>query len=286
MKILVTGSSGFIGSHLVPFLEENGCGVARADLPECDLRSFEAAEALIQETCPDIIVHLAGRANPGRDTAGFGDHFSSTVLPAINIARAVGRGTALTLFFGSIEEYGDNPVPFREDMRVNAISAYGWAKISACHAVRFLGAQREVPLAWLRPALLFGPGMSGERFIGHVISSCLEDKEARLTPCGQTRDLLYIRDLCGMVLRIAREPGPAAGRILNLCSGIPVKLDEAARTIREITGRGKLAFGSLPYRKNEVMDFYGSPALFDGLYGKTVFTPMRDALRETIAGWK
>lgn len=281
-KILITGSNGQVGKSLVPYIDKLGLDYKAVSRDDCDLCFLEETAECLKSYGAYFTIHLASKTNPGRNLNEFYENFQHTIQPAVNVALSLPESTKLAIFLGSIEEYGTNQPPFTESLLPDAISGYGWAKISAFQAVKFICRQRNIPFAWIRPSLLFGPYVPQERFIGQVIHGCLADKSVDLTTCEQTRDILYIEDFCGMLAKIIERPEPAKGKILNLCSGAPRKLKDVARLIQQIIGSGTLNFGALPHRSNEVMDFYSDPGLFNSLYGEFKLTPIRRALTETI----
>lgn len=285
-KVIITGSNGQVGRSLVPYVEKLGFDYKAISRKDCDLCYLEETENCLKSYEADFTVHLASKTNPDRNLHDFCENFKQTVLPAINVALSLPESTKLAIFLGSIEEYGNNFPPFSEHLAPDAISGYGWAKISSFQAVKFICRQRNVPFAWIRPALLFGPHIPQDRFIGHVIYGCLADKSIDLTTCEQTRDILYIGDFCRMIGKIMENPSLAEANILNLCSGMPRKLKDVASLIQQIIGKGTLNFGELPHRSNEVMDFYSDAGLFNSLYGKFELTPLREALTDTIKAIK
>jgi nucleoside-diphosphate-sugar epimerase len=286
MKVLVFGASGFVGQHLVEGLKKNNFEVIALSRRDCDASNLDQVVQVFTKFDPDFVFNLASLNDPGRQLDNFKEQIDASILPSVAIARGVSPRVRLCLFFGSIEEYGHNTPPFTEDMKADPISVYGWGKSSAFSAVQLICNLRKVRYTWIRPSLLFGPGMSKSRFLGQVIDACYQDRELKLTDCQQKRDFLFIDDLIQMLLRILREPEKVEQKVLNLCSGAPKKLDEVAELVRSKIGRGNLIFGSIPYRKDEMMEFYSSPERFLSLYGDFSFTSFDVALEKTIRDWQ
>ena len=116
-----------------------------------------------------------------------------------------------------------------------------------------------------------------------VIRKCLAAEDVPLTAGAPTRDFVHVADVCAMIGSVISAPDRAAGRVINLCSGIPRTIRDVATTIQGVVGRGRLLFGAVPYRENEAMDFYGSPDTFTELFGPPPCTPFEVAIRETVA---
>lgn len=292
MKVLITGSSGFIGSHLSLWLADrryevntvvrtpgSGRGFPEYVWPAPDI----AAMAAIIEHCrPEFIIHLAAQARPNRNINDFVAQYENTIRPTIAVATVVPSYVRLAVFFGSCEEYGDGPAPFDEYQPLRSISPYGWAKISAYHAVQSIFAVRNVPWCWVRPFLAFGPGQNGDRLVPGVINACLRNKDIPLSPGEQTRDFIFVHDLCIMIERILSKHERARHQVVNLCSGTPRSIRSVAELIQEKIGRGHLKLGALPYRQREAMRFYGSPNRFNELFGPVALCDFESAIEQTI----
>lgn len=291
-RIVLTGASGFIGSHLRSSLIKHGYEVhciLRKPAEElhnnvhlCDFKDFISLARILSDLHPDFVIHLASLAAPSRNIDSFDIHYENTVLPAIALSRAVSGPLKLLLFFGSCEEYGNGPCPFHEDQPLVGISPYGWAKISAFYAATQISKQRQLPWCWIRPFLAFGGLQKSNAFIPTLIRGCLSDVDIPLTLGEQTRDFIFIDDLCRMIVAILKGFTKAQGQILNLCSGTPRVIRVVAEMIQRKIGKGRLLFGALPYRENEAMSFFGCPDRFFRLYGPFLLTPFEEALHRTI----
>lgn len=282
-KILITGSKGFLGRHLTKHFETLNFDVVGVDREECDLRKLDSVKKLFSFEKPDFLIHLAARVTPGRSVEDFDSQFQDTVLPAINIANSLNSEISLAAFVGSNEEYGTNNPPFTEDLAPKALSSYGWAKISAYYAVEFLMRESKLPYCWIRPSLMFGPGVSSNLFFGRVLEGCLKGEKIELTACEQKRDMVYVKDVCKHFQKIIENPSLARSQTINISSGRSHQLRTVAHLVQKSVGRGELLFGALPYRTNEMMDFYSSNEKFQKLFGKMELTDLEAAIRETVS---
>lgn len=290
---VLTGGRGFIGSHLLVELRRRGFKVhslVRTDARDIrdyeipiDLNSQSAVEHLIEKLAPHHVFHLAGTTSPGRRLDRFTDLFESDVRPTINLALALGPSVEMFYVFGSCEEYGAQEGPFHEDQGLDAVSDYGWTKISIHHSVRLICRQNNIPFCYLRPFLTFGPGQHSALLVPHLINACLTGRHASLTSGEQSRDFLYVHDLVGMLGKIIDNPAPARAQTLNLCTGEPVRVRLIGEEIHALCGKGSLGWGELPNRSNESSRFFGDPSKFRSLYGEYPLTPRKKALAETVA---
>jgi len=150
MKILVTGSSGFIGRRLARSLAQRGDLVTGASAENLDIESVdclnldlldvEALEALSGRTSPDVVIHLAGLASVGRSWTHPADYFRVNVLGTENLLRSFPG--AKILFASSAEVYGAVPEeqqPLSEEMLPAPGNPYALTKAAAERLVEAAG---------------------------------------------------------------------------------------------------------------------------------------------------
>jgi nucleoside-diphosphate-sugar epimerase len=231
---------------------------------------------------PDYVFHLASRMTPGREINDAQQHIEDNILATANVCLAAPSNLKLLILFGSSDEYGGHEAPFDEQMTPSALSLYGWAKISAASLAKILCERRSIPYTWLRPSLFFGPGVSEKLFFGFVLNKCVRDEVVPLTHCEQTRDFLYIDDLARMMECLLAKTDVAQGRTWNISSGQPRQLRDVAELIQSLVGGGYLDFGAIPYRSNEIMNFYSSPRRFNNAFAPPPLTDFAEAVRETV----
>lgn len=141
-KLLVTGISGFIGSHLARrLLSENAevHGLCRASsdlwriqdiksqvrLHYADLRDYQSVKKTVQDTKPEKVFHLAAWVDVSRSLELMDEMVEVNIKGTLNLLRAL-NGTNYDCFIntGTCEEYGDNPAPFQESQMPNPVSPY------------------------------------------------------------------------------------------------------------------------------------------------------------------
>jgi len=102
----------------------------------------------------------------------------------------------------------------------------------------------------------------------------------------QTRDFVYVADLVEALILASRNTN-AHGQIINIGSGVPIKIGDIAQTIEKIIGkRGLVKLGGKPYRKNEVMDYYITTTKAERILGWKAKTSLKEGLNRTIAYYK
>lgn len=150
MKILVTGSSGFVGRRLTSSLVRRGdrvtgasaesLDIEGADCLNLDVLDREALAALAQRSTPDVVIHLAGLASVARSWTHPAEYFRVNVLGTENLLRAFPG--AKVVFASSAEVYGavaEDQQPLSEDMLPAPGNPYALTKAAAERLVEAAG---------------------------------------------------------------------------------------------------------------------------------------------------
>ncbi len=269
-KIIVAGGSGFIGSNLISELISNGNEVISISKSKAHIkRKVEKAKYLYHDlnkpirkkllekfkeveyiiNCSGYIDHSDFREN-GREV--FHDHFNS-LISLTNLALDLKVKTFVQL--GSSDEYGENKSPIKESVRESPISPYALAKLSSTYFLQQCFKQGILNTVILRPFLVFGEMQSKNRFLPYIIENCIKDKEFKVTKGDQIRDYLYVKDFNQALIKsLSNEK--AYGEIINIASGVPIRIKDVVKSVKKYIGKGKPILGGLDYRENESMELY------------------------------
>jgi UDP-glucose 4-epimerase len=233
---IVTGGAGFIGSHVVDALLENGYSVTviddlsagdRSRVPdaatfcELDIVDYPALEALVMEIRPRAIFHLAAQASvvasvedPMRDCAV---NVQGT-LGVVQVAGRCGASVVFTSTGGAL--YGDEaPRPTAEDRIPAPLSPYGASKWAAEAFVKTWSLSSGIPHAVCRLGNVYGPRQTphGEAGVVSIFTHRLHTGQApKLYGQGKpTRDYVYVGDVVSALLAASGRSGT-----YNIASGV------------------------------------------------------------------
>ncbi len=247
---LVTGGAGFVGSHLVDMLLEDGVRVrvidnlstgrreqvaADAEFIEADIRdpgSFRDAFAGI-----DCVFHAAALARVPLSIKKPVETDLVNVVGTLNVLIAArDAGVRRVIFSGSSSVYGEQPtLPLREEMRPNPMNPYALQKLAGEQYTRLFCELYGLETLTLRYFNVFGPRMIMEGAYPTVIGVFLNARRrgSPLIVCGdgeQTRDFTFVSDVARANLLAARCPH-ADGRAINVGYGRGISVNRIAEII-------------------------------------------------------
>jgi len=299
-RVVVTGGSGFLGSHIVEKLQAEGCEnlwIPRSS--DFDLRTTEDIKHLYTQFRPDIVIHLAAvvggiganRAHPGRffyDNAAMGIHMIEYARQ-FNVEKFVCAGTVC-----SYPKF--TAVPFRESDLWNGYpeetnAPYGLAKKMLLVQLQAYRQEYNFNGIYLVPVNLYGPRDKSDAETSHVIPGLIRkfleakrDQAPSVTAWGTgsaTREFLYVGDAADAILKAAEsfnKPDP-----VNLGSGDEISIRNLVTMIQEMVGyRGEVHWDSSKPDGQPRRSLDTSRA-FDE-FGWKANTSLEDGLRRTI-GW-
>lgn len=310
MKVLVTGSDGFIGSHLTETLLDMGYDVRAFvyynsfgtwgwldTLPKDKRDALDVVMGDVRDPSfvmeamrgVDCVFHLAALiAIPYSYIApdAYVDTNIKGTLNVLNAARAL--KTKRVLVTSTSEVYGTAQyVPIDEKHPYQGQSPYSATKIGADRLAESYYRSFGIPLTIVRPFNTYGPRQSARAVIPTIISQLWagydEIKLGSLTP---TRDFVFCKDTARGFIELSRCDA-AIGREVNIATGREISIGELAETmIRLIRPSARIVCEEERLRpeKSEVNRLLGDNTLLRTLTGFAPQTPIEEGLRIT-ADW-
>lgn len=249
MKILITGSSGYLGKNLViKCLERemevigvdiNPSGIENSNYIEeiCDITDQELVHTVFQRHVPDVVIHCAGAL------AQFVSNEER--MHEINVA-----GTRIVLeeswrqketvkkfiFLSSVEVYGiDIPIPCPETAPLNPICQYGEDKLE-CEDLCYKYLEKGLDISIFRPPTITGPGQNEPTLLGQI-KNAYKGKRAFLPGGGRSHlQMVNVYDVCEAIF-LAIENPDSTGEAFNLGSDDVPTLREMVEGLYEYAGK-------------------------------------------------
>lgn len=300
MRILLTGATGFLGSHIAESLLTDKYEILalKRTISKYDNLSFTHSvlwvdidtlgwEKRVVEFSPSIIIHTAwiGVSSEGRDN--WNDQLENIdfMTQLLELARLCGNCKFISL--GSQAEYGNFSGKIDETYPVNPTNAYGFVKVSAQRMLQSFCEIHNICWYWLRVFSVFGERESDKWLIPNVIKAILQGEEKIDCTFGQQRySYLYVKDFAEAVKKIVKSDGNYSG-IYNISSNHPIKLRTLLEMIKEKTNPNfQLNYGALPYRSGQSMHMEGDASKFQSQFGDIVLSDFENKLEKTINYYK
>ena len=305
-RVLVTGASGFIGSHLVHRLLADGVdthvltsavssvlGVRLVDIRdritvhEGSLADRCAMDAVVEAARPTHVFHLGAYTHVGKSWQRVDECVQTNVQGTANLLQALdGTGYARFLNVGTSEIYGDVEVPFQEDKPVHPVSPYAATKYAAECLCRVFHDGHDWPIVMVRPFNAYGPRQTVDRIIPEVIIRALRGQRLKMTQGRQTREFNYVEDIADGMVRAMLVPG-IEGELFNICCGEDVSIRTVAETILDLLDNPvKAEFGALPERPTEIWTMRGDNTRARERLGWKPSWSLEEGLAKTIEWYR
>jgi len=305
-RVMVTGSHGFAGRHLVQRLLADGhevIGLVRAadadprGLPHevADLLDDAAVRRAVAHVRPEVVYHLAAASSPGQSLRAPLATLSTNLLGTATVLHAALaiQPSPRVLNVTSSEVYGapSSGEPLTETAPTEPRNAYGVSKLAAHHLAMQLHRTAGLDVVEARPFNHLGPGQR----LGFVapdfasqVAAIAAGRRAPVMRVGDLtaeRDFSDVRDIVDGYVRLV-EHG-VAGEVYHLCNGLPTSIRELLATLIDLSGvEVTVAPDPARLRPNEVPRMVGSYAKIHALCGWEPRRALRETLGEVLGEWQ
>ena len=256
-KVLVTGADGFIGSHLVELLVNQGKNVKAfciynsnnswgwLDTLDLDVRNnIEVVLGDIRDPlcvkdamkgC-DTIFHLAALIGIPYSYVSPSSYVDTNIHGTLNIVQSARElGVSRVIHTSTSETYGSAQfVPINETHPQVGQSPYAATKIGADQIALSYHKSFDLPVSIIRPFNTYGPRQSTRAVIPTIITQIAAGyQEIKLGALSPTRDFNFVEDTCLAFISIAKSPN-AIGKVINCASNFEISIGDTAKLIGDL----------------------------------------------------
>jgi GDP-4-dehydro-6-deoxy-D-mannose reductase len=310
MRILITGATGFAGSHLVDRLLQAGHEVfalhhrqtthqaliqhERLHSVDGDLLDRASLQTAVAAAQPDVIYHLAGQAYPARSWEMPAQTIAVNTGGTANLLQAaVNWGRPRVVVVTSAEIYGQidpDQLPLTEQTAAEPRHPYGISKLAAGLLVNLYWQRYELPVIEARPFNHIGPRQALGFVVPDFASQLAAIKLGRQPPTMSVgnleaqRDFTDVRDVVRAYTLLAEKGQP--GRAYLICSGQPVSIHYLLTTLADLAGVAiDISYDPARMRPSDIPCLYGSYARLQQDTGWQPQIHLRQSLADALADW-
>ena len=305
-KILITGSTGFIGKELVAKLKNKyevhtleRYVTSRYSLDNntinhyANLTDYSAVKNIIRYVKPDYVIHLAAISAVSFSYEHPIEVSEVDYMGSVNLAEACYKEAPdfkQFIFAGTSEEYGmtlqSTDSKLVEDSPLIPNSPYAVAKVAFDNYLRYMGMAYHFPYTILRPFNTYGRKDNKHFFVERTITQMLMQDKVYLGDSSAVRDWMYVDDhVSGYLKAIGNEK--AIGTAINLCTGNGYTTKETADLIAKLTGyNGSIVWHSTPPRPLDAKILIGDNSKARRILNWIPENALEEGLKKTINHWK
>jgi nucleoside-diphosphate-sugar epimerase len=295
-KVLLTGASGFVGSHAIDPLLRAGHEVhavsrsPRADgevrWHSLDLHDRDAVLDLLARVRPELLMHMAWYAEPGAFWAAEENlDWVGATLRLLRCFRDCGGRRAVLA--GTCAEYEWGPASTlcsELHTPLRPATLYGTAKLATNQVAVAYAREHDLELAWGRIFFLYGPGEQPQRLLPSVARNLLAGRPAPTTNGMQVRDLMHVRDVAGGF--VALLDSSVIGSV-NIASGEGIELRNLIDLVAHASGHPELLrLGALPQRPGEPEAIVADVERLRREVGFAPSVALQRGVAETVSWWR
>jgi len=313
MKALITGISGFAGSHLAEFLLNKGYKVYgtfydkstfsnldgfidRIILYQCDIRNYDNLKKIIEKVQPDEVYHLAAISFVPNSLKNTKLTFDTNLYGTLNLYQVIIdlKMTPMILFVGSADEYGivnENDLPIKEECSLRPMNPYSISKASADFLSYAYFKNYHLKIIRVRPFNHIGPRQSPEfvcssfaKQIAEIEKGIKKELIIQVGNLEAKRDFTDVRDMV-RAYWLTIQKGKF-GEVYNICSEKTISIKQILDELLSISKKNiKVKQDPKRLRSSDVPILLGNSTKFMKKVDWKPVIPLEKTLKDILDCW-
>jgi UDP-glucose 4-epimerase len=292
MTILVTGASGFVGSHLIKELVQNKYSVISVSRSKDESRGNVVKKEIDGDTDwsdilkeVDVVIHLANRAHVMDDNEkdAYIAYKKINVDGSLKLAsQSIEQGVKRFIYVSSVKANGESTTikPFNEKDRANPEDAYGKTKFETEDALKALCHPTGMELVIVRPPLVYGPGVKAN-FL-NLIMLCNKNIPLPFGAINNKRSFVFVKNLTSFLELCITHP-KAANNTFLISDDDDVSTTQLIKYIKEASGKNHFLLPVPQSWLNFLFKLIGKSSLSNRLCGNLQVDITK---AKTLLSWK
>jgi UDP-glucose 4-epimerase len=285
---LITGSSGFIGQHLVKEFSDRD--VFCATEANMNLRNPQMIDEVIAEVQPEVVIHLAAKTEVAWSFDDYLDVSQVNYLGTVALAEANRRlnpNLRLFVMASTMETYGHQleSEPFTEDTPQYPMAPYAVAKVACEKYLDYMDYAYGFPYTILRQTNAYGRHDNDFFVVERILTQMLKGDGVRLGDPDPWRNFLHISDLVALYREVVEQR--PVGETFVTGPDNALSIGDLAEQCRAVTGYdGDIEWHTIPKRPGEIYFLSSSPVKAERELGWTPKVELLDGLSRTADLWR
>lgn len=292
MRVFITGGSGFVAGHMLPYLERQGIEV-RASGPELEITDQGQLESSFSAAAPDTILHLAAQSSVAASWDDPAESFRTNTLGTLAVLRAAAAScpSARILLVSSGDTYGSaqpSARPYRESDPLRPASPYARSKVAA-DLMAGLAGRAGLAVVRIRAFSHMGAGQT-DRFVASSFARQLAEMEAglrepvlRVGNLDSLRDFLDVEDVVRAYWELMSPKVPTG--VYNVASGRGVRIQNLLDQLVELS-RVDPRIEVDPERFRQTDQLVGDAGKLSDATGWQPQVPLGTTLSRLLESWR
>ena len=235
-KVLVTGSKGFVGTHLCKYLKQSGFQIVTTHNKHKPI-DVTNSDQLLKIDDVNAIVHLAAKTSISDSFKKPFETYFTNFIGTLNVLELARARKIKKVIYVSTYVYGQPLyLPIDEKHSINPHSPYNNSKLMAEKICQNYSHHFGINIVTLRPFYVYGPNHRNRSLIPSVIKQIKIDGKVKLSGDKIKRDFLFVTDFVYLIERIFQD-FPRGYNIYNVGYGKSYSLNQVAEELARLIGK-------------------------------------------------